>query len=181
MSIEVLFIYSYCVLGGNQANHTSIKSPGTAGGVKSQHTAIAAPSPAPSPAGTPQAASPANPVAAETPKASGGDKSKKSVEKPQTKEDDKKDDEGKDKEKEKEKEEDSFDKLKPVAREAKRAEEVSLWLEYCPYRYPFQIKKHGPVDQKRKDYKTLRNDILSSDFDKSLGLPNIEEKQDEKK
>uniref|UniRef100_A0AC34F282 Uncharacterized protein n=1 Tax=Panagrolaimus sp. ES5 TaxID=591445 RepID=A0AC34F282_9BILA len=58
--------------------------------------------------------------------------------------------------------EDSFENHKPVIRDAKRADE---------------IKKHGPVDQKRKDYKTLRYDIPSSDFDKSLGLPNLEEKE----
>uniref|UniRef100_A0A7E4V281 Lipoprotein n=1 Tax=Panagrellus redivivus TaxID=6233 RepID=A0A7E4V281_PANRE len=61
----------------------------------------------------------------------------------------------------KEKEEDSFEQHKPVVREAKRADE---------------IKKHGPVDQKRKDYKTIRHDLPSSDFDKSLGLPNQEDK-----
>uniref|UniRef100_A0AC34GRC7 Uncharacterized protein n=1 Tax=Panagrolaimus sp. ES5 TaxID=591445 RepID=A0AC34GRC7_9BILA len=62
----------------------------------------------------------------------------------------------------KEDEEDSFEAHKPVAREAKRAEE---------------IKKRGYVDTKRKDYKTLRNDLPSSDFDKSLGLPEIEDKK----
>uniref|UniRef100_A0AC35FXY7 Uncharacterized protein n=1 Tax=Panagrolaimus sp. PS1159 TaxID=55785 RepID=A0AC35FXY7_9BILA len=41
---------------------------------------------------------------------------------------------------------DTFESHKPVVRDAKRADE---------------IKKHGPVDQKRKDYKTLRYDIPS--------------------
>uniref|UniRef100_A0A914XVP3 Uncharacterized protein n=1 Tax=Panagrolaimus superbus TaxID=310955 RepID=A0A914XVP3_9BILA len=58
--------------------------------------------------------------------------------------------------------EDSFESHKPIIREAKRTEE---------------IKKRGYVDQKRKDYKTLRNDLMSSDFDKSLGLPEIEDKK----
>uniref|UniRef100_A0AC35G1S1 Uncharacterized protein n=1 Tax=Panagrolaimus sp. PS1159 TaxID=55785 RepID=A0AC35G1S1_9BILA len=33
------------------------------------------------------------------------------------------------------------------------------------------IKKHEPVDQKRKDYKTLRCGIPSSDFDKASKIP----------
>uniref|UniRef100_A0A914PN35 Uncharacterized protein n=1 Tax=Panagrolaimus davidi TaxID=227884 RepID=A0A914PN35_9BILA len=57
---------------------------------------------------------------------------------------------------------DIFQSHKHVVRDAKRADEIN---------------KHGPVDQKSKDYEILRYDIPSSE---SLGLPNLEEKEKEK-
>uniref|UniRef100_A0AC35G1N5 Uncharacterized protein n=1 Tax=Panagrolaimus sp. PS1159 TaxID=55785 RepID=A0AC35G1N5_9BILA len=54
--------------------------------------------------------------------------------------------------------EDSFPLHKPIVRDVDRAEE---------------IKNLGYVDRKRDDYKTIRNDLPESDFDKSLGLPAI--------
>ncbi|KAI6203986.1 hypothetical protein M3Y94_00620300 [Aphelenchoides besseyi] len=51
---------------------------------------------------------------------------------------------------------DSFEKHKPVPREANRAEE---------------IRKKGTVPRNREDYKTMQQLLPTSDFDKSLGIP----------
>ena len=181
------FVESFCDFRRNifnvsapQKTGNSVKATGSAvavptGGTNSQKKSKSQKLAQPSPAGTTPvadtpgaAAATTTPVPGETPK-SAKEKSVK-PEKASTKETKEK--------------EDTFECHKPVVKEAKRAEEVSpstgFRCRQLIYLDVFQIKKHGPVDQKRKDYKTLRYDVPSSDFDKSLGLPELEAKEKEK-